>query len=351
MSSQNKNIYLTIVVASRNDDHGGNLLARTRLFFSTLLEQIDRYRLSSEIILVEWNPPPDRRLLSEVLDLPRTLRSCDVRIITVPHEIHMKFDNAQVLQLHQYIAKNVGLKRACGEYVLATNIDILFSEELIKYLAAKQLNPNQMIRLDRYDVPSDINLAWDAAKVLQYCRKNTIRAYKISGTFETGLSKTIRRILSPRALAGKIKRSSSDRPIHTNACGDFTLMSRDNWLRVGGYPELPFHGYKLDSLLCYSAVAAGVQPVNLKKSQCIYHIEHQLSWTPDQVERLRAHLADKEIPIMNDTEYQNLIDKMLKTNQPVKFNDDTWGLVNETLGEVTFCRAPGASSSNLSNIR
>lgn len=285
--------------------------------------------------------------------MPRSLRYCDVRIITVPYKTHKKFDNAQVLQLHQYIAKNVGFKRACGEYVLATNIDILFSEELIKYLAAKQLNHNQMIRLDRYDVPSDINPAWDAAKVLQYCRKKAIRVYKINGTFETGFSKTVRRILSPRTLAQKIKCFFHPRPVHTNACGDFTLMSRDTWLKVGGYAELPIHGYNLDGLLCYSALAAGVQPVNLKKSQCIYHIEHELSWTPNQAERLHTHLADKEIPIMSDTEYQNLIDIMLKTNQLVRFNDDTWGLVNETLDEVTLCSccAPGTGSSSPSWTR
>jgi len=41
--------------------------------------------------------------------------------------------------LYQMIAKNAGIRRARGEYVLATNIDILFSSELACFFAARRL--------------------------------------------------------------------------------------------------------------------------------------------------------------------------------------------------------------------
>ena len=120
---------------------------RMRIFFSTLLDQIDRRQLRSEIILVEWNPPKERPPLSEVLFWPRRSTFCDVRLITVPNQIHRRFEHSDGLGLHQFIAKNVGIRRARGLFVLATNIDILFSDELMDYLAARHLSVDEMVRV------------------------------------------------------------------------------------------------------------------------------------------------------------------------------------------------------------
>ena len=49
--------YLSIIVVSRNDDHGGHLLGRMQMFTGDLLEQLEDNRLESELIIVEWNPP------------------------------------------------------------------------------------------------------------------------------------------------------------------------------------------------------------------------------------------------------------------------------------------------------
>ena len=50
---QESNPYLSFVVASRNDNHGGDLLHRMQLFVTALLEQCKRFNLSSELIIVE----------------------------------------------------------------------------------------------------------------------------------------------------------------------------------------------------------------------------------------------------------------------------------------------------------
>ncbi|MDB5305838.1 MAG: hypothetical protein JWO38_40, partial [Gemmataceae bacterium] len=62
--------YLSVVAAARNDDHGGNLLGRMQLFVNGLLEQCRRHRLPAELVLVEWNPPPDRPRLADALRWP-----------------------------------------------------------------------------------------------------------------------------------------------------------------------------------------------------------------------------------------------------------------------------------------
>src|SRR5262249_29405415 len=37
--------------------------------------------------------------------------------------------------------------------------------------------------------------------------------------------------------------------LHTNACGDFTLLSRENWFRFCGYPEWVMYSWNIDSIL------------------------------------------------------------------------------------------------------
>src|SRR5690349_11117145 len=121
---------LSVVATSRNDDHGGNLLPRTQWFIDGLVEQSSRHELPTELVLVEWNPPADRPPLAEALRWPAAGSSLTARVVTVPPERHAKLDFADAMPLFQMIAKNVGIRRARGEYILATNIDILFSDPL-----------------------------------------------------------------------------------------------------------------------------------------------------------------------------------------------------------------------------
>ena len=57
---------LSVVAATRNDEHGGNQLARTQLFVNGLGEQAQRFKVPIELLLVEWNPPADRPRLARL---------------------------------------------------------------------------------------------------------------------------------------------------------------------------------------------------------------------------------------------------------------------------------------------
>src|SRR5271166_4549736 len=127
--------YISVVVAARNDDHGGNMLGRMQAFLYAWCGQAKRYDLSSEIVIVEWNAPANRPKLIDALRWPAELYPCEVRFIEVPAEIHSQFPNAGTMPLNQMAAKNVGIRRARGEFVLTTNIDFVFPAELMQFLA------------------------------------------------------------------------------------------------------------------------------------------------------------------------------------------------------------------------
>ncbi|HLK21924.1 MAG TPA: hypothetical protein VKT81_23410 [Bryobacteraceae bacterium] len=175
--------YLSVVVTARNDDHGGSLLRRMQVFVDAWINQAKRHNLPSELIVVEWNPPADRESLATALRWPVDTGPCHVRIIEVPAEVHARYAHALALPLYQMIAKNVGIRRARGEYILATNIDIIFSDELMEFLAAHRLEHGKMYRIDRTDVMSDVPVDGTIDEQLAYCRSNLIRIFAREGPF------------------------------------------------------------------------------------------------------------------------------------------------------------------------
>src|SRR5262245_4257176 len=174
-------LHLSVVATSRNDDHGGSLLHRMQHFVDGLVEQARRHHLSVELILVEWNPPAERPPLAEALRWPAPDRHCEIRIVTVPPEVHARLEHGAALPLFQMIAKNVGIRRARGRYVLATNIDILFSDSLMRFLR-DELRPGRLYRADRCDVPTDVPRGVPFDEVLAFCHRQMFRINTIGRT-------------------------------------------------------------------------------------------------------------------------------------------------------------------------
>lgn len=177
---------ISFVVTSRNDNHGGSLLRRMQVFVTALLEQCDRHELPAELIIVEWNPPSDRPDLQAALTWPESPGYCQVRIIRVPESIHRRLEHSEVLPLFQMIAKNVGILRARGKFLLATNIDIIFSDELFQLFASGHFERGKMYRIDRHDVMSDVPLEAGVSEQLEYCRTHQIRVNTREGSFSVG---------------------------------------------------------------------------------------------------------------------------------------------------------------------
>ncbi len=502
--------HLSIVVTARNDDHGVNLLVRMQTFVNALLAQCQRHQLPAELIIVEWNPPGDRPPLAEALRWPAQLDYCDVRIIQVPPELHRRYRHWQALPLYQMIAKNVGIRRARGAFILATNIDILFSDELIRFIAERRLERGKMYRIDRYDIMSDVPVDGSVEERLAYCRSHLIRVNAREGSFRIGWDglRSLQAEESPRPLqpndiatpdsginlqsgwyereeeAGKpfrwvndnaeiliqargeeagllvldlepgpgvklspfsleirdeageriarvrVKSRSivraplalsktlpvrlwlhvdgggvriasdlrtlnfrvfgcrletgvnrladsatvtavgswgawgarrlrwmrerllqillpnhlrSEEPaavegpaavhLHTNACGDFTLLAREHWFDLRGYPELDLFSMNIDSLFCWAAHHGGAREEILEAPMRIYHIDHGSGWTPEDKDKLYQRTTSKGVPWLNFGDCIAWARDMNRFNTPMIFNHDDWGIAAEELRE------------------
>jgi hypothetical protein len=175
--------YISVVATSRNDDHGGNMLRRMQIFVNAWIEQCRRHALASELVLVEWNPPEGRASLAEVLQWPADPGPCEVRIVTVPEALHRRFRHAESLPLFQMIGKNVGIRRARAPFVLVTNVDILFNDELVAFLAARRLEKGRFYRIDRSDAMSEVPVEEGVVGQLEYCRTHLLRVNQREATF------------------------------------------------------------------------------------------------------------------------------------------------------------------------
>src|SRR5439155_25226935 len=107
--------YLTVVVGGRNDDYGGNFLGRMQHFVNGIVDAAEG-RAQLELVVVDWNPVADAKSLATALDWPPRTR-LEIRVIEVPSRIHASLPNAEHMPIFEYIAKNVGIRRARGEYV------------------------------------------------------------------------------------------------------------------------------------------------------------------------------------------------------------------------------------------
>ena len=181
MNMESSAPYLSVVVTTRNDDHGGDPLKRLQAFVNTFAEQCRRTHLDAEVIVVEWNPPPDKPRVSELCRVPPDA-PFPVRFIEVPAELHQRLRFSAVLPLFQMIAKNVGIRRARGRFVLATNIDVIFSTELVEHLASGRLERGCIYRLDRHDIESNFPVDGGLEDQMAYCRTHQLRLHARSGT-------------------------------------------------------------------------------------------------------------------------------------------------------------------------
>jgi len=344
MSNLKEIPYLSIIMTSRNDDYGGNALRRMQISINGRLEQLERHRIESELILVDWNPPADRPLLKDVLLWPERLKYCTIRNIVVPPAIHHRYEHSDKTPMNVIVAINCGIRRARGQFILPGNIDLIYSDELIAYIATRGLEEDERYRIDRCDVDRNTIQYDTLQEQLDYCRSNIIQIND----------------------QGRPARREKLPHLHTNASGDFQLLSRHYWHLLRGYREVDILSAYGDGLLSFASYAAGVREVVLKDPLRLYHIDHSGKFNERTIgsglpfeNRLSFPFLPKSlknfilrvyrilltslgyklkgsvdgIPTLHFTEYRKIARDIVAGKRPYIFNDESWGLGQDTLEE------------------
>jgi hypothetical protein len=136
--------------------------------------------------------------------------------------------------------------------------------------------------------------------------------------------------------------SKVDYPVTTldfMACGDFTLMSKQNWMAIKGYVELDMYSLHIDSLSIWSCAANGMMQEIFPPDTCVFHISHQNGWESEDVIQAIKFLEGK--PCLDYSLVQKLGMRALKNKETIELNISSWGFAENTFEEFTFGYVPG----------
>jgi hypothetical protein len=233
--------YLTLVFTGRNDDFGGDFNNR---FFRALRFNHERLRdagIAHEFVFVEWRPIDRRPYLATVLGRAfDDLAPSQLRCVVVDPAYHDALSLNPRIQFQEFIAKNVGVRRARGRFVLTTNTDIYLGRGVVDYLAPQSLSPRVLYRAPRHDLKdySDTTfMDWDVL----HDERNWEAVNRITP------------------------------PFFTNASGDFLLLDRSSYHEVRGFNEV-YRNAKIhiDGNFCLKAYASGISLVDIDTP--VFHV-------------------------------------------------------------------------------
>ena len=317
---------LSIVVTCRNDNHGDGFSDRLNAFINGLDLLVRQHGYDVELIIVEWNPPRESAPLRDMFVTREKRKHMTIRNVIVPPEVHQRFQYWESTNIFQWMAKNIGIRRARGGFVLCTNCDILFSHALFSAMQPDRLGVGKLYRAVFYNVSRDILDLKDVDQMIQRaCHYSIARhgARYRDDCFWKRYPFVWR--FQPRACAGQ--------GIDTDSCGDFTLMSKQDWLDIKGYPEIASHAY-VDGFACHTAAALGKKQILLPEESCIYHIEHGGGWTTMDPMQLLEFCMQR--PILDYAIYNKLVEWIRTNGQPLPLNRDDWGCANDEFDEYEY---------------
>lgn len=206
-----------------------------------------------EVIFVSWNVPDasrdqERRQAASLN--AAAAPSIQFALHSVSPAQHGRYaaqlgPDADAVDYFEFGAKNVGLQRARGRFVLVTNVDILFSPCLV----------HAIVDVLRTPLLAHSGAVWRAYRSdLHAPLPDTADLDALSAALEDANQTTHTRTTS-RLLSDE--RALPEHVLVDEACGDFMLASRESWLRTAGFPDLPFT-WHMDSLQLRRFRDAGV---------------------------------------------------------------------------------------------
>lgn len=235
--------YLSIVLTGRNDGYGSDFVGRLLRTIEFNHRQLTTRAVPHEVVLVEWAPPPDRPLLADIICEQLPDMTTIVRTITVDAEYQSTLSLNPKLAYLEYIAKNVGVRRAAAPFVLASNCDIYLGKKVLDVIGGRALAAGAIYRAARYDLKLGLDesrIDWDALEDI-----------------------------SNLATPPKDIRP----PLFGPGTGDFILADRDTWHGLRGFNEVYRVGrVGLDRNFIVKARSSGVTIEDIGGP--VYHVNH-----------------------------------------------------------------------------
>ena len=269
----------TAILTSKNDNYGGNLHHRATMCLTSLIENHD------EVIFVDWKTKNNNSIINNIKhNLPHQKK---LKSIQVPKEfLEEKYPNISKYSMIESIGRNVAIRRAEGDYIISTNIDIISTP-----INDNILSEDIFYTVPRRDVDEGFHLSFNNYKEL----------------YES--------ILNNRDSYRQKEKSSSTTDIWSliNCCGDYQIGHKNVWEKMKGFEESILFGCGIDTNVMKKA--SFYSQIKTLDDHYIFHLNHGKSSERDE---------DEEIAPMSDQ--KSIIQNFNNTE-----NSENWGMFNENL--------------------
>ena len=241
---------LSAVVVSRNDNYGGNLADRATYCLNSLIDTFD------EVFYIDWNSPT-HSLLYDIED--RLIKKGNLKHIVIPPDVASMLTNndPQAQVCCETLARNIGIRRATGDYIVSTNIDVIAPRRDHLEKAINELDKNTFYTISRRHVEwKDIEEFHGGER--KFSDWENLRDHLIKNSEE--------RKYDEKVVDG------DDYSI-INCCGDFQLAHKDIWNEIRGFEEELIYVLYSDTNVQKKAVKHGFD-LKAIYSPALFHIFH-----------------------------------------------------------------------------
>jgi hypothetical protein len=298
---------VSAIMVGRNDNYGGRLNERATYCFNTMLDTFD------EVIYVDWNTDGERILTDE---LEIHVNPDRLKIIKVTPQMCSDLMGAEKYKTGnkccQVLAKNIGMRRATGDVLVSTNIDIIppkreYLDDLINGMKS-----DEFITIAKHDVDVD-----QLHKIFEQTKSYTVLRDTLP--LQYGLHPISSRLIIPYLSMNKQMLVGLPPSAHHTAssvicaCGDFQMAHKGLWLTIRCFEESMIKRLYDDSIVQYKAILAGAT-VRATNFPPVYHLDHERNNAPA--------LLNQEIP------------------PDVGSNPDTWGFSGVDFPLVLYKSGP-----------
>ena len=234
------------VVLGRNDEYEPGWTDRLHASLRYNRALFKGTPVDFRVAFVEWNPPPDRPLLSPGL----VERFPFLRALVIDPSVHDALCTAADLTMMLNFAYNPALRTSQADYTLITSGDLFFGRALAARMA-QGLRTRCLYRAERVNIADDLDLGNPAPDVIE----------------DPGNIVSIDTCSEP----------PYDKPPYSHASGDFLLVDRVTMAGLRGFDEsIRWARLHLDSRFCFTAMHAGL---DCELAGRIFHINHRNAYT------------------------------------------------------------------------
>lgn len=243
---------LSAVIVSRNDNYGGNLIERSSYCFNSMIDTFD------EVFYIDWNSET-KSLLNEVKQNIQ-FKGNFHHIVIEPKIAKMltNFD-VEAQKCCEVLGRNIGIRRATGDWIVSTNIDIIAPRRKDLEDTINQLDKNTFYTVSRRDA--------ELPNIQQFNKDNNYEEYKNwKDVREYLINNSEERHYEEKTMQG-------DDYSMVNCCGDFQLAPNNIWNDIRGMEEDLIYALYADTNVQKKAVMHGY---GLKAiyNPAFFHINH-----------------------------------------------------------------------------